>query len=460
MSLIGPVEFNERVLVNPEDGRPFALTEAERVFLAHAFRVGEDGRLVYPELLFSAPKKSGKTTFGAMVALYAVVVLGGRFAEGLCVANDLEQAAGRVFQAVKRIVGASPLLKREVVAVTAGRVEFADGAVIQPIASDAASAAGANHVIAVFDELWGYTSERSRRLWDELVPPPTRPRACRLTVTYAGFEGESELLADLHKRGLRGEEVGPDLRAQQGMLSFWTHEMTAPWQTEAWREQMRGQMRANAYLRMIENRWVSTESEFVPQEWYDSCVEPGLRPEVAEPDLPVWVGVDASVRRDSTALAAVAWDREDRRARLVWHQVFQPTVADPIDFEAAVEDTLLRLGKRFLVREVRYDPFQMVATAQRLGRLGLPMVEFPQTSPNLTAASSNLYELFKGRNLRLYPDADLRLAVQRSVAVETSRGWRIAKEKARHKIDLVVALAQACLGAVQGGQRVALPIVW
>ena len=115
------------------------------------------------------------------------------------------------------------------------------------------------------------------------------------------------------------------------------------------------------------------------------------------------VGVDASVRRDSTALAAVAWDREDRRARLVWHQVFQPTVADPIDFEAAVEDTLLRLGNRFLVREVRYDPFQMVATAQRLGRSGLPMLEFPQTSPNLTAASSNLYELFKGRPLAALP---------------------------------------------------------
>jgi hypothetical protein len=38
------------------------------------------------------------------------------------------------------------------------------------------------------------------------------------------------------------------------------------------------------------------------------------------------------------------------------------------------------------------------------------------------------------------------------VAIETSRGWRIAKEKISHKIDVVVALAQAALGAVQGGQ--------
>ena len=31
------------------------------------------------------------------------------------------------------------------------------------------------------------------------------------------------------------------------------------------------------------------------------------------------------------------------------------------------------------------------------------------------------------------------------------RGWKISKEKVSHKIDVVVALAMATLGAVQGG---------
>ena len=35
--MIGAIEFIERVLVNPEDGQAFTLTEAERVFLEHAF---------------------------------------------------------------------------------------------------------------------------------------------------------------------------------------------------------------------------------------------------------------------------------------------------------------------------------------------------------------------------------------------------------------------------------------
>jgi hypothetical protein len=52
--------------------------------------------------------------------------------------------------------------------------------------------------------------------------------------------------------------------------------------------------------------------------------------------------------------------------------------------------------------------------------------------------------------LIVYPDDDVRLAVSRCVALETTRGWRIAKEKANHKIDVVVALAQAALAVVQG----------
>ncbi len=37
-----------------------------------------------------------------MMILTAVLICGGRYAEGYCVANDLEQAQGRVYQAVSR----------------------------------------------------------------------------------------------------------------------------------------------------------------------------------------------------------------------------------------------------------------------------------------------------------------------------------------------------------------------
>ena len=56
----------------------------------------------------------------------------------------------------------------------------------------------------------------------------------------------------------------------------------------------------------------------------------------------------------------------------------------------------------------------------------------------------------KGGNLLAYCEDQLRLAVHRSVAIETSRGWRIAKDKASHRIDLVVALAQAASRGDEG----------
>ena len=114
----------------------------------------------------------------------------------------------RVFAAIRRIIECSPQLCAEA-KITADKITIYD-AVIIAIPSNYASAAGSNHVVAIFDELWAYSSERSRRLFDELVPPPTRRIACRLTVTYAGFEGESVLLEELYKRGLLQPQVAPN----------------------------------------------------------------------------------------------------------------------------------------------------------------------------------------------------------------------------------------------------------
>jgi phage terminase large subunit-like protein len=450
--LADPAMFVRDVLIDPETGKPFELYPAEERFLRSGFTLTADGRLPFPELVFAAPKKSGKTGFAAMAVIYVIIVLGGPYAEAYCVANDFEQAQGRVFQAVTRIIEASPLL-RDSAKITANKIEFTStGATITAIASDYAGAAGSNPTISVFDELWGVTSESGIRLWDEMVPVPTRRISVGLTVTYAGFEGESELLEGLYKRGLQGELIARALHRQPGLLMFWSHEPVATWQTPEWIEQMRGQLRTNAFLRLIENRWVTSESTFVPIEWFDACVDSELTPELANPGLSVWVGVDASVKRDSTAVVACTFDHHAKKIRLVWHRVFQPSTKEPLDFEVTIEQTLLDLRRRFYVREVRYDPYQLVAVAQRLTAAGLPMVEFPQSAPNLTESSTNLYEAVKGRNLVVYPDDDVRLAVSRSVAVETGRGWRIAKEKASHKIDVVVAIAMAALGAAHQGQ--------
>jgi phage terminase large subunit-like protein len=458
-----PAKFIEGVLFNPETGKPFVLLDAEREFLKHAFKLDENGRLIYTEQVYGAPKKSGKTGFAGLHTLTTILLFGGRLAEGYALANDEEQAASRVFAAIRNIVQASPLLKREA-KITQDKITFPNfyNATICTLASNYATAAGANPTISCFDELWAYTSERSYRLWDEMVPSPARAISARLTTTYAGFSGDSVLLETLYKRGLALPQVGPDLYAGNGMLMFWSHTPVAYWQTQGWLDEMRRSLRPNQYLRMIENRFVTSEGSFISLDDWDAIIDPDMRPLLGDKAIQIVVGIDASVKHDSTALVAVSFDWGTQRCRMVTHRIFQPSPDEPLDFEGTVERTILEWAKRFQLQACYFDPWQMVSTSQRLAKHGITVEEFPQSVGNMTLASQTLFELIKGRNLTAYADDAIRLAVSRAVAVETSRGWRIAKEKQSHKIDAVVALAMACHGAMQKGTsyNLYLPGLW
>jgi len=114
-------------------------------------------------------------------------------------------------------------------------------------------------------------------------------------------------------------------------------------------------------------------------------VLPSLTPAHEDKSLRVWAGVDASVKRDSTALVACTYDKAAKVVRLVTHRVFTPTPGDPINFEDTVEATLLEWRKRFMLRKVWFDPFQMEAVAQRLAKAGIKIEPYAQTIPNLTA---------------------------------------------------------------------------
>jgi hypothetical protein len=440
-----PIAFIRDFLVDPETGKPFVLYEAEERFLREALTLDAEGRLPFPEMVFSGPKKSGKTMIAAWCVLYVVLVIGGPFAEGYCLSNDLEQSIGRVFEAILRLVKANPKL-RKAAEITQKKITFpATGGTIAACAADYAGGAGANPSISCFDELWAYDSERAHRLFDEFVPSPTRRVSGRLTVSYAGFSGESKLLEGLYARGLKGDEVAPALYRSEDLLMFWSHQPVAPWQTPRWLAQMRLQLRPMAYLRMIENRFVIGEELFAPVEWWDRVAVGQMV--ASDRTRIVSLGVDASLKRDQAAIVVTAW--EAGKVRVLSHRIFKPGRGEVLDLEDTLEETVRDYARRFRVREVRYDPWQFARSAQTLSKAGIKMIEFPQSLPNLTAMSTNLYELLKGENLIAYPDADIRLAVQRAVAVETSRGLKISKEKASHKIDVLVALAIAALGSVE-----------
>ena len=446
-----PWTFIERCLVNYKTGELFVLLPAERLFMQHMFQFGADGRLKYPTLIYSAIKKSGKTTFAAMLVIVMMMLFAPPYGEAYVLANDREQAQSRVFDVACNIIRASPMLRHEA-RVSAELVTFtATHSFIKPMSSDYGSAAGGHPTIGTFDEVWDYTTERMRRLWDELIPVPSQLISCRLIVSHAGFLGESELFEGLYHRGMALPELGPDLRGGDGMLMFWSHTPIAPEQTQAWLDQMRRDTSPVQYLRQCENRFAASERCFIDMvaKW-DPCCDASLPMESYNPTLPVTIGVDIGYKHDTTAICVVTWEPKLDRVRLVRHKIIQPSPDNPLDFETAVEGELLDLKKRFSVQRVLFDPYQMIATAQRLRKAGLNIEEFAQSPGNLTAASQGLFDLISARRLAMYPDPEIRLAASRAIAVEMPRGaWRIAKDKQNFKIDIIVALAMAAHAAVQ-----------
>ncbi len=99
--------------------------------------------------------------------------------------------------------------------------------------------------------------------------------------------------------------------------------------------------------------------------------------------------------------------------------------------------------------EILCDPYQMHRIITTLQAAGLPIREFAQTTANCTLMGQTLFDLLTGQNLEIYASDELRQQALSTVAVENPRGWRIAKEKASKKIDAIVALAMACVAAME-----------
>jgi phage terminase large subunit-like protein len=306
--------------------------------------------------------------------------------------------------------------------------------------------------MVIADELWGFTTEASQRLYEECCPTPTRKPSVRMVTTYAGFVGESVLLEKLINRGLAGKQIGKDLYAQLGIIAFVSHDRIAPWQSLEWFEEAKSSTRPTAFMRQYENRFAAAESQFIPIEAWDAVTDQSLRPLVSDRDKTIFVGLDCSVRKDTTAIVAAAFESKTGRVRIVTHKCFRPTSFAPIDF-GLVEATLKDLESRFTVASVTYDPFQAEYLAQRLVGAGIRMQALPQTSDNLTQAASTLSELILGGNIVTYPSDELREAVRNAAIVESSRGMRLAKERPGAKIDLLAAMSFACLSAVREGQH-------
>lgn len=451
------VEWAEARWRLPETRRPIVLTEWERRALLAMFP--PDGSpSAWETFLVSTVKKAGKTTLNAIATLYAALTFPPPETV-FVVANDELQAQERVFDLVAKQVRSMGLVARGAAVVTKSEIFFPEtGTRIVAIPADFAGAAGAVFGVSSWTELWAFRHEGHVRLWEELTPIPGR-RSLRIVDSYAGFAGDSPILEPMWARALGGERLDEDLpifasgklwayidQGEEAQVRAWRG---SPEEMEVYYAEQRSTLRPGTFARLHLNQWQAGEEAFVTAEAWDGCVDPRLTPlepvmvSVDAQRLTLSVGVDAATKGDAAAVVAVARER-DGRVRLCRHRIWTPKKGDPLELEETIEAFLLQLRREYRIGSVLFDPYQMQRSASELRKAGVPMVELPQTSGNLTGAGQALYDLIRERKLRMYPDGGLRQHALNAAAVETARGWRLAKEKSSRKIDGVVALSFAC----------------
>jgi len=431
------VKYLEEQYYLPETKAPIILEDwQKKEILDPLFNTKtEDSLRRYSLALLSTPKKNGKSCLAAGIANYFLFQEEDD-GEIILAANDKEQASWIIYS---KLIKSLRMNKEQYKKVRIGKdfIENKRTDTVVRVVAQNLTTSGLNPNLTIFDELWAFELETSRKFFEELTTVPTRKEPLILIVSYAGYD-EVSLLHELYTKGLKSDD--------DSFFFYWINENKASWITEKYLKKQKGRLRPSTYLRLHENRWTSSSEIFINDEIYQSCVDPFLSRE-PEGKKRIYIGVDIGISGDCSALAAVY--REEEEVLLADHRIFIPG-EEKIDLEDTVERVILEWNDKYTIEELSYDPYQFHRSAKTLAKKGIPISEFPQSQGNCVRFSQNLFDLLKARKLRLYSNPNIREHLLNCYAVQTPRGWRIVKRKKARKIDFSVALALACLSAVEG----------
>lgn len=443
----------------------------QREILSVIGTADDEGYLPYQTIIWSEPKKSGKTTIASgFGAWYADQVDAPN--NVLTLANTERQSASRIFAGMMpTLYNLGARLPKSL--KSNPMIQLPNGTNIQAIGTNYTGEAGGNYGLTLTSELWGYTTDAARRLFDETPPIQTRKNSIRYIETYAGFQNESILLLELFLQIFSDpEESGTQPKArpvpglehirtddrpacwhipEQGLFMYWSHEQKRTWQKSKRGKQLieneRETMRPSAYVRLYQNRWQLSEGGFMPIEFYKrSCRLNGARART-----PMILAADASMRHDTTALVGIEpyqyeiFGVEETRYRMAHLSIWNPKGQD-IDLEETLAEEVYRIWKDgLLIGAFWYDPFQMHQVAINLRKKGVPCAEFNQQAERVKA-DSFLYKQYANNTIDNWFDPEFEKHVQAARAKEyDNEQLRIVKGTIAEssKIDALVAQSMA-----------------
>jgi phage terminase large subunit-like protein len=189
------------------------------------------------------------------------------------------------------------------------------------------------------------------------------------------------------------------------------------------------------------NQWVSSLNAWLPTgKWEQLDAEIAL-----DPDQPVIVGFDGSFNGDCTALTYCTIPKDDEFPHVGLIRVWEKQPEDTDDWRVStseVEDEIIQFCQKYNVKEIACDPFRWQRTMEAMQDLGLPVVEYPSSSPSrMVPACSKFYTAVTEGNITHDGNPTLSRHLTNAVIKIDRLGPRIVKEHrgSPRKIDAAVA---------------------
>lgn len=282
-------------------------------------------------------------------------------------------------------------------------------------------------------EIWGYDTDKKRRLFTELTIPPTKfGRAIRWVESYAGYKGKSDILWGLYETAVLNGTPHPDfldltsngepvvwVNEAAQIFCYWDHEHRMAWQTPKYYQGEALIHSASEFERVHKNNWVSPVGAFIAPEWWDACQDDTL-PQLIDDRVPVVVGIDASETNDCTAIVAVTRDpsRPETDVAIRACKIFKPIPGKSVVvLEDTVGEVIKEWGKKWNIVCIAYDAYQMAKLVQdyRRGHVtihpseiaGMDEVQIEQHMRQTQKAIQRWYYKFSQQSARAVADKQL-----------------------------------------------------
>jgi phage terminase large subunit-like protein len=436
---------------------PIQLAPFQKRIIRAALERDGLGRFLWNTVIYSAPKKSGKTRISAMVASW-LAKTSEAYAEIYLAANDGSQSEDRLLSAVKKAVDLSPALSKW--KSTRGKVILPSGAFVEAIPVDPTGQAGSNPVGVFWSELWGYAIAHKQRLFTEMtLSPVRRGRSIRWVDTYAGYSGESPVLENLYEQTVVDGECHPDfldlpvyINKPARIFCYWDHEPRMPWQLgelgRIYYAQEEAILPPHEFLRLHKNMWVTSSEAFIEPEWWKACREDNLGIETLDPFEPLIIAMDAATSDDCFAIVGTTRHPDEARYDTDVAVRYTATWTAPkggkINF-AEPEEELEWLCENYNVVVVTYDEYQLHDMTSRLRQKGIAYFKpFSQMGRRIES-DTDLRRLILRRGIAHDGDETLTQHIINCAAKlnKEDKRLRMVKKTQSKKIDAAVALSMS-----------------